>query len=163
VPPDVWLWVLETSAGGTRVSAILDHVPASFEGKHVVLVALGWALLTAASFGIVLRILLALPPDYFESERALGTSWTAVRLARNGAGLLLIAVGLILSIPGVPGQGALTVLAGILLVDFPRRRSLERALVCRPGVLPALNRLRAWFNRPPVRPPEPLRRDPESL
>ena len=128
-------------------------MPASFEWKHVVLVTLGWALLTASSFAIVLRILLALPPDYFESERALDTPWTAVRLARNAAGLVLIAVGLILSIPGVPGQGALTVLTGILLVDFPRRRSLERALVRRPGVLPALNRLRARFNRLPLRPP----------
>ena len=128
----------------------------------MVLVALGWALLTAGSFAIVLRILLALPPDYFQSERALGTSWTAVRLARNAAGLVLIAVGLILSIPGVPGQGALTVLTGILLVDFPRRRSLERALVRRPGVLPALNRLRARFNRPPLRPPGSPRGDSES-
>lgn len=128
-------------------------MPASFEWKHVVLVAVGWALLTAGSFAIVLRILLALPSDYFESERALDTPWTAVRLARNAAGLVLIAVGLILSIPGVPGQGVLTVLTGILLVDFPRRRSLERALVRRPGVLPSLNRLRAWFNRAPLRPP----------
>ena len=137
-------------------------MPASFEWKHVVLVALGWALLTAGSFAIVLRILLALPPDYFESQRALDTRWTAVRLARNAAGLVLIAVGLILSIPGVPGQGALTVLTGILLVDFPRRRSLERALVRRPGVLPALNRLRARFNRAPLRPPRPVRCDTES-
>ena len=143
-------------------SAILDHVPASFEWQRVALVALGWALLTAGSFAIVLRVLLALPPDYFENERALGTSWKVARLARNAAGLVLIAVGLILSIPAVPGQGALTVLTGILPVDFPRRRSLERSLVRRAGVLPALNRLRARFNRPPLRPPGSPRRAAES-
>src|SRR5262245_58516492 len=143
-------------------SAILDLVPASFGWKHVALVVFGWALLSAASFAIVLRILLTLPPDYFESEGTPATSWTAARLARNAAGLVLIAVGLVLSLPGVPGQGLLTVLTGILLVDFPRRRSLERALVRRFGVLPALNRLRARFNRPPLRPPRPPRRGPET-
>ena len=137
-------------------------MPPWFEWKHVALISLGWALLTAGSFAIVLRILLALPVDYFENERASGTSWTAVRLARNAAGLVLIAVGLILSVPAVPGQGALMVLTGILLVDFPRRRLLEQALVRRPGVLPALNRLRSRFNRLPLRPPRPRRRDPES-
>jgi hypothetical protein len=44
-------------------------------------------------------------------------------------------------------------LVGVLLVDFPRRRRLEQALLRRPGVLPSLNRLRARFGRPPLRPP----------
>jgi hypothetical protein len=59
----------------------------------------------------------------------------------------------VLSIPGIPGQGVLTMLVGVLLLDFPQRQRLERALLGRPGVLPALNRLRARFGRPPLRPP----------
>jgi hypothetical protein len=134
---------------------MLDRMPAWLEWKHVALLAVGWGLLMAGSFAIVLRILLALPPEYFENERSHRALWTVARVARNAAGVALMAVGLVLSIPGVPGQGALTVLTGLLLVDFPRRRSLERALARRPGVLPMLNRLRARFGRAPLRPPPP--------
>jgi len=72
---------------------------------------------------------------------------------------VLIVVGAALSIPGVPGQGVLTILVGLFLVDFPRRQQLERALARRAGVLPALNRLRARFGRAPLRPPA-QRNDP---
>src|SRR5262245_34594380 len=134
---------------------MLDGVPTWFEWKHVALLVVGWSLLTGGSFAIVLRVLLALPPEYFERERSPRASWTVARLARNAAGVALMAVGLALSVPGVPGQGALTVLTGLLLVDFPRRQRIERALARRPGVLPTLNRLRARFGRAPLHPPPP--------
>jgi hypothetical protein len=119
-----------------------------------VLLAAGvWLLLNVGSLALVLRIALALPEDYFESDAPVRTRWTIGRLGRNVAGVMLILVGAVLSIPGVPGQGLLTVLAGVLLVDFPGRRRLERMLADRRGVLPALNRLRARFGRPPLRPP----------
>jgi len=140
-------------------SAILDRVPSWIEWEHLALAALVWALLTAASLAIVLRITLALPEDYFELEQPPLTSWTASRVARNGTGMVLIVVGAALSIPGVPGQGVLTILVGLFLVDFPRRQQLERALARRAGVLPALNRLRARFGRAPLRPPA-QRNDP---
>jgi hypothetical protein len=143
----------------TDVSTILDRLPVSLEWKHLGLIVLGWALLTAGSFAIVLRILLTLPPEYFEREGVPRASSRTGRIARNAAGVVLIAVGLVLSVPGVPGQGLLTVLTGILLVDFPGRRSVELAVVRRRGVLAALNRLRARFDRPPLRPPPPPNRD----
>lgn len=129
------------------------------EWEHLALAALVWVLLTAGSLAVVLRIVLALPEGYFEVDQPPVTSWTASRVARNGAGILLIAVGAVLSIPGVPGQGVLTILVGLFLLDFPRRQQLERALARRPSVLPALNRLRARFNRAPLRPPPPSQRN----
>lgn len=112
-----------------------------------------WLVLNVGSLALVLRVALALPEDYFESEAPVRARWTIGRLGRNLAGVVLILVGAALSIPGVPGQGLLTVLAGVLLVDFPGRRRLERMLVGRRGVLLALNRLRARFGRPPLRAP----------
>jgi hypothetical protein len=112
-----------------------------------------WLALTAGSLALVLRITLALPEDYFERPAAPRGSWTAARVGRNLGGLVLVLVGAVLSIPGIPGQGVLTILVGVLLLDFPQRQRLERALLGRPGVLPALNRLRARFGRPPLRPP----------
>jgi hypothetical protein len=132
------------------VSAGLAAVPA-IDVVHVLVAAGVWVFLTVASLAIVLKVVLALPPDYFETARP-RPSWPR-RLARNAAGVVLIVVGAVLSIPGVPGQGLLTMLAGAFLVDFPGRQRLERVLLRRPGVLPALNRLRTRFGRAPLRPP----------
>jgi hypothetical protein len=131
-------------------SGVIDAIDAT----HVVVAVGVWLLLTVASLAVVLKVVLALPVDYLETERPPHPSWPR-RLARNGAGLLLIVVGAVLSVPGVPGQGLLTMLAGVLLVEFPGRQRLERALLRRASVLPALNRLRTRFGRPPLRPPPP--------
>lgn len=121
--------------------------------QHVALALAVWVLLTAASLAVVLWFALSLPPDYFEAPAPARARWTPRRVGRNAIGLVLLVVGAALSLPGVPGQGVLTMLVGVFLVDFPRRARLERALARRPGVLPTLNRLRAQFGRPPVRPP----------
>jgi len=62
----------------------------------------------------------------------------------------LILLGLFLSLPGVPGQGILTILIGVMLLNFPGKRRLERWLVSRPRVLPVINGLRARFGKPPL-------------
>jgi hypothetical protein len=102
-------------------------------------------------------LVILLPPRFFlESEdrrlwvdRHPAVRWLAIA-CKNLLGLLLVLVGLGLSIPGIPGQGLLTVLVGIVLLDFPGKRRLERKIVGRPRVLRALNRLRARFRRPPL-------------
>jgi hypothetical protein len=127
--------------------------PQVLQVEALVLAAGLWVLLTVGSLALVLRVALGLPPDYFERAPDGRVPWTLGRIARNAAGVLIILVGAVLSLPGIPGQGILTILVGVLLVDFPRRRRLERALLARRGVLPALNRLRARFGRPPLRPP----------
>ena len=72
----------------------------------------------------------------------------------NLAGLALVIVGVVLSMPGVPGQGVLTILLGIMLLDFPGKRSVERALVRRAMVHKGINALRARWKRPPIAVPE---------
>jgi hypothetical protein len=120
--------------------------------QHLVLGAILWLALNLVSLALVARIVVALPPDYFQQEPA-RRRWTLGRVGRNLAGIGLVLLGIVLSVPGVPGQGVLTVLAGLVLVDFPGRRRLERSLVGRRGILHALNSLRARFGRPPIRPP----------
>jgi hypothetical protein len=53
-------------------------------------------------------------------------------------------------VPGVPGQGVLTILLGIMLLDFPGKRALETRIVGRPRVNGAVNALRARFGKPPL-------------
>ena len=71
-------------------------------------------------------------------------------VAKNLAGLVLVMIGLVMALPGVPGQGVLTMIIGVTLLDFPGKRRLERRLMGRPWVLRNINRLRARFNHPPL-------------
>ena len=97
-----------------------------------------------------------LPADYFvlqrqpRSDSRTSVSHWAQLLLRNLLGLGLIGLGIILSLPGVPGQGLLTILLGIMLSDFPGKERLERKIVSYPKVLEALNRLRKRFGKPPL-------------
>jgi uncharacterized membrane protein YesL len=71
-------------------------------------------------------------------------------LARNLVGALLVIVGAIMAVPGVPGQGLLTMLIGITFLSFPGKRRLERRILRVPAVQHGINRLRARFARPPL-------------
>ncbi|MFA5139096.1 MAG: hypothetical protein WC728_07675 [Elusimicrobiota bacterium] len=111
----------------------------------------GTALLSLAAVAFVL---VRLPEDYFlhpARRRIVGCGHPLWIVAKNALGVFLILAGLVLSIPGVPGQGLLTVLIGTLLVDFPGKYRFERLLLSRPAALGAADRLRQRFGRPPFR------------
>jgi hypothetical protein len=123
-----------------------------------------WLATTLVSVILAGVVVVSLPPDYFVDEappERAGTAgaWRRTRrIARNVGGVVVIALGLVLSVPGVPGQGLVTVLAGLLLVDLPGRHRLVRWLVRRRGVLSTLNRVRARLGRPALLPPGPPER-----
>jgi hypothetical protein len=108
----------------------------------------------ALSLAIVSVIMIKIPADYFRKGRPRNL-WSdrhpAVRflgiVAKNVLGVLLVALGIVMSIPGVPGQGILTILLGIMLLDFPGKSNLEHKLVSRPQVLKAINKLRHRFGK----------------
>lgn len=64
-----------------------------------------------------------------------------------GAIFLTLGVGMLV----LPGQGLLTILIGLSLVDFPGKYRLERYLVTRSPVLRSLNWLRRRTGKPPFR------------
>jgi hypothetical protein len=133
-------------------------VPLSLSLHHV-LIGLGlWVGATVVTLVVATVVVIRLPPEYFAEDDAIhaarAATWHSPRgLARNALGVLLIVAGLAMSVPGVPGQGLLTVLIGLMLVDFPGRRRLEKALARRPAILATMNRLRARFGHPPLAPP----------
>ncbi|HSS22582.1 MAG TPA: hypothetical protein VLL54_21095 [Pyrinomonadaceae bacterium] len=108
----------------------------------------------AFSLGIVSFIVVKIPADYFHKDHP-RELWSdrhpAIRylgfIGKNLLGFVLVVLGIVMSIPGVPGQGFLTILLGIMLLDFPGKRELERKLVSRPQVLNAINKLRHRFGR----------------
>jgi UPF0716 family protein affecting phage T7 exclusion len=106
---------------------------------------------------VVGLFLIRLPATYFQDFHS-RDFWVdrhpvlrlAARSGKNVLGVMLIVAGGILSLPGVPGQGLLTMLIGLMLIDLPGKRRLERKLVGRPRILRTINRLRKRFGRPPL-------------
>src|SRR5436190_8730012 len=136
-----------------RLVHLLTHVT----WQHAILAtAISIALFVVSVAGVA-YFLAQLPPNYFlagESNEFLqGRSWILRLLAiflKNAFGILLLLLGAIMAIPGVPGQGLLTILVGLVLVDFPGKRKLTLALLRRPLVLNGVNRLREKFSKPPL-------------
>lgn len=102
-------------------------------------------------------LLVKLPPTYFQAthgrdfwiDRHPAIRWSGL-VAKNALGAVLVLLGIVMSVPGVPGQGVLTILMGLMLLDFPGKRRLEYRLVSQPRVLQNINRLRKKFDRPPL-------------
>lgn len=123
--------------------------------QSLLLAVLLFVLTFTISLAIVSFIMVRIPPDYFHKDRPRDL-WSdrhpAVRFlglfAKNLLGVVLVGLGILMSIPGVPGQGILTILLGIMLLDFPGKRTLEYKLVSRPQVLKTINRLRHRFGKP---------------
>lgn len=109
----------------------------------------------AVNLAIVSFILVKLPATYFQESHP-RDFWTdrhpVLRLigkvGKNAMGLLLVALGVVLSLPGIPGQGLITILLGIMLVDFPGKRRLEQKILSRPSVSKTINKLRHRFGKP---------------
>lgn len=110
---------------------------------------------SVTSLALFVGLVVALPQRYFADQRNLWVDrhpvirWLGI-IAKNLLGIAIVALGIVLSLPGIPGQGLLTILIGLVLLDFPGKHRLVLSLVRRPGVLANLNRLRRLFRRPPL-------------
>jgi hypothetical protein len=123
-----------------------------------VFIGVGLFLASLAVSTLLLAVVMVkLPQEYFSSthKREFMTDkpwlfrWGAV-IAKNLVGVFLILLGIVLSLPGVPGQGVLTILLGLIMLDIPGKRPLEAKIISRPTVLQAINNLRARYNKPPL-------------
>jgi hypothetical protein len=103
-------------------------------------------------------VLVRMPADHFCDRRpgAVDPRWrrhpvtrVVFKVAKNLLGLVILPLGIIMSLPLVPGPGLVFLLLGLSLLDFPGKRALERRLVRHPLVLRVLNQTRARFGRPP--------------
>jgi UPF0716 family protein affecting phage T7 exclusion len=109
------------------------------------------------STALVSFVLIKLPANYFHTSHARAfwqdkhraVRWSGV-IIKNVVGVLIVVAGIIMSIPGFPGPGVLTILLGLVMLDIPGKRPLETKLVKRPAILRSINRLRARFDKPPL-------------
>jgi hypothetical protein len=118
------------------------------------------ALMFVGSILVVPWLVIRIPTDYFLRQRHYADRWKPrhplLRMAflalKNIGGGLLILAGVVMLV--TPGQGVLTILVGLLFLDFPGKFALECQLISQPPVFRAVNWLRAKAGRPPLELPE---------
>jgi hypothetical protein len=136
---------------------MIEHLLANATWSYV-LAGVGLFLASlVVSILVIGTLLVLLPPTYFLDSHDRGVlidqhpvvRWTGVVL-KNILGVVIVLFGAALSLPGIPGQGLLTILIGLVLIDFPGKRKLERRILRVPRVLTRVNRLRHRFGKPPL-------------
>ncbi len=100
-------------------------------------------------------ILVRLPADYFDTRTPrhwMKDHHPVLRLSglivKNIVGIVFLLAGFAMLF--LPGQGVLTMLIGISLMDFPKKRQLEAKMVGQPTVLGVINSMRQKFGKPPL-------------
>ena len=120
-----------------------------------------WVLLTVISVGGFVVCIIAIPwylarapagllvgPP--EPWRGLSPLRLGLRMLKNLLGLALLIAGLIMLVG--PGQGLLTLIVALGLLDLPGKRALQRRLLFNPRVLKLVNSLRERAGRDALEP-----------
>lgn len=119
-----------------------------------------WFVITGFSgvffFGSIATIpwlIVRVPTDYFKLKKSVKQSSRnpilrlLFHLFKNLFGVVFLLMGFIMLF--TPGQGFLTVMIGVVLIDFPGKRWLERYLISRPRVFYAVNAIRKKYGNMP--------------
>jgi hypothetical protein len=125
----------------------------------------GWlfaasAVMFVGSLIAVPWLIVRIPSDYFVRQRHYVDRWQPshpwLRIlflaAKNFVGVVLLLAGIIMLF--TPGQGLLTILVGLIFLDFPGKFALERRLIACPAVFRAVNWMRVKAGRSPLDFPE---------
>ena len=106
------------------------------------------------SIAIIPYLVIKMPEDYFLERFRVRVSKKSVHPIiaqlltgiKNLVGFFFIILGILMLV--LPGQGILTMLMGLFLMNFPGKYRLERKLVSLPKVLKSLNWIRSKANKP---------------
>ena len=115
-------------------------------------------ILIISVFMMVL-IISFLPEDYFKSEnRNLISSVQNSRypllkllvlITKNFFGVLLLLSGILMLV--LPGQGILTIITGLVFIDYPGKYKFERKLLRQKGVINSINWIRSRLSKPSLK------------
>ena len=112
------------------------------------------------SFVLIPILVARMRQDYFVAADADEHTWlgrhrvtrAAARVAKNALGGGLLVAGIAMMV--LPGQGIITVIVALSLLEFPGKRALELRLIRQSGVSSVINWIRARSGRPPLIIPE---------
>ena len=141
---------------------MIETITTFFEEYHQVLGMLAGfsVILFFASILSIPFLVSFIPTDYFQYAEPYRVHHTfkhpvirlSIIITKNILGWLLIITGAILLV--LPGQGLITIIVGLLLINFPGKRNVERKLVSNKKVLHVINWLRKKRNKEPLLAPE---------
>lgn len=114
-------------------------------GLGSIALLIGTALLIPWLLILLPRDFFARMPEKFFTGRHPVVAFLLV-IFRNVVGALLLVSGIIMLF--IPGQGLLTILVGLALIDFPGRHTLLMRLFSNPRVFNAANGVRRWAGKP---------------
>jgi hypothetical protein len=114
-------------------------------------------LLRVASLWLGHWYLTRVPADYFLQQHKpfeklrhkRPVLWWMLMIGKNLLGSMLLLAGFVMFF--TPGQGVLTLLLGMALMDFPGKQRLERWILQRPPVLKVVNAMRSRADKPPLK------------
>ncbi len=132
---------------------------AAFINEHqtlLILAGVSSAVTFVATLIAVPWLIVRLPADYFAHHRRHPLPWKrrhpVVRLTlliiKNLFGIVFVVLGIIMLV--LPGQGLLTIVVGIGLMNFPGKYRISRRLLEWPPLLRAINWLRHRHGKPPL-------------
>ena len=115
------------------------------------------AVLFLATLFVVPALIVRIPADYYTREERPPSPWSRshplvrilLAVGRNALGAVLVALGLAMLV--LPGQGLLTILVGVLMLDFPGKYRFEKWLLSGRRVHKAVNWLRHRAGAQPLR------------
>ena len=95
-----------------------------------------------------------IPADYFDHESREPPRWKqahpiiriGILLLKNLLGWVMLIAGLVMLV--LPGQGLLSLLIALILMDYPGKYRFERWIITRPALLHLINRLRIKLGKP---------------
>lgn len=131
---------------------MLDLISSYFAEYEYILITIG--IVSGVVFIVSLLampwLLGAIPVDYFTNDNhCKNESHFFITVIKNLFGFVLLLVGVIMLV--TPGQGIISILLGLFLMEFPGKRQLELKLINHNPTFKTLNWLRSKANKPPFK------------
>lgn len=122
-------------------------------------------LMALASLVAIPFFLSRIPTDYFIAENKVRSGRPFLialsTLFKNILGFLFVLAGLAMLV--LPGQGLITLIIGLMLMNFPGKKSLLLRIIQKPAILSTINAIRAKTKQPPLAMPDlPIAEEPRK-
>jgi len=135
----------------------MDNLP--FDPQWLTVMALVSLAMLLTSMILIPWLITRLPADYFVDEKRHipdirqqhPLAYYSLRFLKNALGSLLLIAGILMLV--LPGQGILTILVGLGLIDFPGKFKLLRKLAQQPALFKTMNWIRTKAKLEPMEKP----------
>ena len=137
------------------ISDVLAQIESYVPANVLIWFAVSSVFMFVGTLVAIPIILVRLPADYFDIRKPrpwMENHHPVLRLlghiVKNVVGAIFLFAGFLMLF--LPGQGVLTMLIGLSLIEFPGKREVEAKIVGQSTVLSTINAMRAKFDKPPL-------------